>query len=1123
MRSIVKWAIKNSPAMNTILIASLIVGTISMVIMRREVFPAFALEVVLVSVPFPGSTPEEVEDGICQKIESAVFNVEGVKKMTSVAKEGFGFVVLELNSNVKDVQKVLNEVRSQIQQIQAFLPPRAEDPEVKQIVFRQPAISVGVIGPELSDAAPRDGPEALERERQLRQLAEDVRQDILNLRARPPTNPVRHFFAPLFQPKGLAITSAEIAGSRPYEIAIEVSEDKLREFDISLRQFSQAVRQQNINVPGGKMETANQELLLRGDNKREIGAGIAQLPVITRPSGDVVTVGEMAEVIDGFEETTAVNLINGREGLVIEISKTNEEDLFTVVEAVKGYVAERKVPHGYELKVWGDVSVDVKDRIDLLSRNGIQGLILVFIVLAIFLELRLAFWVAMGIPISILGAGFVLLAFDQTLNMLSMFAFLMALGIVVDDAIVVGENIYIKRQAGMPYLQAAIEGTVEVLPSVAASVTTTIIAFMPLFYVVGVMGKFISIMPLAVIAMLVISLLESTFVLPAHLAHDDNLFTKIIGLVFYIFKPVVVVLAWVNQRASAGLAWVIDRLYSPLLYYCLNNKPVVVCSMLGGIAMMIGLGAAGFLQIGFFPKLDGRKISATLAFPNGTAGDFAQDAAADLRDAFLELDREIQKTATPNFPDGHPSVVDNLYEKVGESGDPLRGPTGVTNGSHVATVSVLLTQPGDRDITVRQMIARWRDKVKKISGTEALKFDAQSMGPGGSAIEFKILSDDKSVEYIEQAIEESKAYLATQVGVIDIEDDARMGKWELNLRLTEEGQASGLDEAAVAETIRAAYFGDEVMRLQRGRHEVKLMVRYPRDARVSMDGLNDLRIRDSQGVERPLVEVAEITFKQKVAEINRLNQRRSVTVVADVDKTKANAAKIIAEMRASFVPELLERYKSSYGANLSFNWEGEQQQTQESITSILTGFGVALLCMYVLLTLEFRSYIQPLIIMAIIPFAWAGAFLGHAIFGMEVTLFSLFGMIALTGVVVNDSIVLVDFINARVRGGTPLFEALMSAGKRRFRPILLTSMTTIAGLFPMLLETSLQAQVLIPMAISLIFGLLFGTLLILVLVPVFYDIYALALWFVGTELIPDDPEGHAAAPNINRGPDAATV
>ena len=1112
MRSIVKWAIQNSPAMNTVLIASLIVGTISMIIMRREVFPAFALEIVLVSVAFPGSTPEEVEEGICQKIESAVGSVEGVKKMTSVANEGSGFVVLELHAYVEDVQKVLNEVRTEIQQIQSFLPPRAEDPEVKQIVFRAPAISVGVIGPELSEISPRDGPAALQREIELRQLAEDVRQELLNLKAVPPKNKIRGLFSTLYQPKGMAITSAEIAGSRPYEIAVEVSEDTLREFGMSLSQFAQVIRQQNVNVPGGKMETANQELLLRGDNKREVGSGIERLPVVTRPNGDVVTVGEMATVIDGFEETTNVNLINGREGLVIQVAKTDEEDLFTVVETVKDYVAKRKVPQGYELKTWGDVSTDVVDRIELLGRNGLQGLILVFIVLAIFLDLRLAFWVAMGIPISILGAGFVLLAFGQTLNMLSMFAFLMALGIVVDDAIVVGENIYLKREEGLPYVQAAVAGTVEVLPSVAASVSTTIIAFMPLFYVVGVMGKFISIMPLAVIAMLVISLAESTFVLPAHLAHDDNLFTRTLGHIFYIFKPLIHVLKFLNRWATAGLNFVIDRFYDPLLAFSLNFKPIVYGGIIFGFASVLGLMSAGFIELGAFPKLDGREINAVVAFPNGTAGQFATAGAAELRAAFMKIDEEIKGTVTANFPNGHPSVIHNLYEKIGESGDEMRGPTGITRGSHVATVSVLLTSPGQRDFSTRELIRRWREAIPKVAGTEALKFDAQSMGPGGAAIEFKVLSDERSVRYLDQAVEECKEFLAERVGVSDIEDDSRLGKWEVSIRLTEEGQSSGLDEADVAETIRGAYFGDEVMRLQRGRHEVKLMVRYPRDSRISMEGLNDLRVRDAQGIERPLTEVAELEYKRKVAEINRLNQLRSVTVTADVDKLKANANNIIAQLQDEFAPELVKRYQDKYGANLSFNWEGQAAETAESMSSMMSGFGVALLCMYVLLTLEFRSYVQPLIIMAIIPIAWCGAIIGHGILQIEMTLFSYFGLIALTGVVVNDSIVLVDFINARIGEGIPTFDAIMSAGRRRFRPILLTSITTIAGLFPMLMERSLQAQVLIPMAVSLIFGLLFGTLLILVLVPVFYDTYAWLLGKMGISVYQEDPfEGEPVA------------
>ncbi len=1024
MRSVIKWAIANSPAMNTMLVAALLVGTVSMVVMKREVFPSFSLEILLVQVPFPGATAVEVEDGICQKLESAISGADGVKKMTSVAKEGFGYIVLELSSNVKDVQPVLNDVRSRIDQVSSFLPPRAEDPDVRQIVFRAPAIAVGIRGP--AHTSEND----LEAELQLREIAEEVRAELLELRAVKPTiseklSSPRKLLAFLYQPKGAAITSAEIAAERPYEISIEVSEDALRQYGLSLQTLSQIIRQQNIDVPGGKMETAGQEILLRGNNKRETGVEIAELPVLTKPNGDVVTVGELGKVVDGFAETVSVNMINGQPGLVIQVAKTDQEDLFTVVETVKKYVAEKQLPAGYELLTWGDISIDVRDRIDLLARNGAQGLLLVFIVLAIFLDLRLAFWVATGIPVAILGAGFVLLITGQTLNMLSMFAFLMALGIVVDDAIVIGENIYMKRQQGLSYVPAAIEGTVEVLPSVIASVATTIIAFLPLMFVTGVMGKFIAIMPIAVIAMLVISLVESTFILPSHLAHENNLFMRFLSIALYIFKPLMFVFRLINRAAAKALDLVIDGFYQPLLYWSLHNKPIVLAAMLASMMVVVGLVLSGIAPFAFFPKIDGREINATIAFPNGTAADFATNATRQLSNAFVEIDRQVQAEGETN------SVIDTLHEKIGEVGNALQGPTGITSGSHVGTISVMVTPAAEREITTQELIKRWRESVPKISGTEALKFDSPSMGPGGTAIEFKILATDNSVDFLEQATEECKAYLATKKGVLDIEDDSRPGKWEKTLRLNEQGQALGLDEANLAETIRAIYYGDEVMRVQRGRHEVKLMVRYPREDRSDMENFANIRIRDSQGQERPITEVAEISHSRQVAEINRLNQKRSITVTADVDREEANATVIIAEMQREFIPELIAKYKNKYGATLTVDWEGEQAQTVESIISMFTGFAVALLCMFVLLTLQFRSYMQPLIIMCIIPFGWMGAIVGHALMGYDLTLFSFFGLIALTGVIVNDSIVLVDFINHRVRDGVPLYDALMTRGKAK--------------------------------------------------------------------------------------------
>ena len=1092
MKSVIQWAIKNSPAMNTLLIVSMLIGAISMVVMRREVFPNFALEIILVTVPLPGETPDEIEEAVCQKIESEVATIEGVKKMSSVAAENVGYVILELDNDIESVQNVLNEVEANIGQI--VFPELAETPVVQQIVFRAPAISVGILAPEIS------GEPTLEQQHELRAIAEEVRRDLLDLKAVPPSSLARRALASFYQPKGNVISSAEIEGERPFEVAVEISEDSLRKYGLTLEGVANEIRMQTGEAPGGSIKTESEELIVRANSKSIDGDSIRKLPLITNEGNGVpVTVGEVANVIDGFEETNDHSWINGREGLVVRIAKTNEEDLFTIVESVEAYVAEKQLPAGYTLDTWGNVSVDVHDRIELLSRNGLQGLILVFLVLAVFLELRLAFWVAMGIPISILGAGFILLATGQTMNMLTMFAFLMALGIVVDDAIVIGENIYAKREEGLNYVAAAVSGTCEVLPSVCASVTTTIIAFMPLMYVTGVMGKFISIMPVAVIAMLVISLIESAFILPSHLAHDDNLFMKIIGVVLYVFKPLVVVLAWLNKIAAAGMSGAIERWYQPLLRFSLHNKSIVLATVFAMMLFAGGLVYSGIAPFSMFPQMDGREISASVAFPDGSRAVFTEDALTEIEAAFRRVDERVKEKHGE-------SVINNLYRNVGEIGEDNVGPAEITRGSHVGSITIELTQPDEREITTQELNKAWREEVAKIAGSESLKFRAKSMGPGGSGIEFKLLFDESSEAFIDQAAEECKAYLANKVGLSDFEDDFKEGKSELTVRLNEVGRALGLSESMLANTMRSGYFGEEVKREQRGRHEVKLMVRYPADARENMEDFEQIRIRDNDGIERPLLDVAKPILEPAPSKVNRLNQRRSVKISAEVDRQKANSAKIIEEMKAGFLPELIERYRTEHGAKIAVNWEGEAAQNIESIDSMKKGFIVAVLAMYVLLTLQFRSYLQPLIILAIIPFGVLGAILGHAVMQIDLTLFSFFGLIALTGVVVNDSIVLVDCINREIRAGLPMFDALVSAGKRRFRPIMLTSFTTVAGLSPMLFETSLQAQVLIPMAASLVFGLITGTLLILLLVPIFYYFYGSLLNFCGVPLYPDDSQ-----------------
>lgn len=1070
MKSVIRWAIGNSPAMNTLLIASMLVGGFSLVMMRREVFPEFELDIVLVSVPYPGASPQEVEEGICQKVEEACQSISGIRKQTSVAQEGAGFLVIELDPGV-DVQKVVAEIRSEIDQIPSF-PDLAEDPEVQEITFRMPAIKVGIIGPDSDD---------LDSKVKLRELAEQVRSELLQ--------------EPMSQPRGLlrkglsvvggskektGVTSASISSAANYQVDVQISEDRLRQHGLTLRQVGEIIRNENLELPGGNMKTASQEMLLRGKGKRLTGEEIGEIPILAEMNGDILRVNDLGEVIDGFDDVTAINQVNGRPSLVINAERTSTEDLFAVVDTVYQYVERKQktMPPGYDLVVWDDQSIDVQDRMTMLMRNGFGGLILVFLVLAIFLELRLAFWVALGIPIAVLGSGVVLIYFGQTLNMLSMFAFLMALGIVVDDAIVIGENIFQHREMGKSLPKAAVDGTMEVLPSVAASVSTTVIAFSPLLFVAGIMGKFIAVMPIAVIAMLIISLIESTFILPCHLAHENKGFFRFLGIVLFPFRIMGSVFKWLNKKSDVLLQKVIRGFYLPLLDWCLSHKATVFAGCFAIMAFVFGLVGSGMTPFVLFPKLDSRQITASVVFPDGTPIRFADQATRELEAAIHQVDEDQKKKSGK-------SIISTVYRNVGtlESGQQM-GPSGVSSGDHVGSVQVALVPVEDREIISKKVISLWREKISKIPGADILRFSEASMGPGGTPIEFQLLADKSDFQQLEAAVERCKEKLGSYDGVQDIEDDSRPGKWELQIRLKDTAKSLGVSLDDVARTVRSAFYGVEVRRMQRGRHEVKLMVRYPEDERRSIEDFENIRIRGNDGAERPVTELAEIEFERGYSEINRVNQLRAITVSADVDESEANARVITAEMKKGFFEDLKAEFPAVY-----VRWEGQQQQTAESVSSLFRGLMIALLAMFVLLTVEFRSYFQPAIIMAIIPFGAVGAILGHLFMQLEVTLFSLFGLVALTGVVVNDSIVLVDFINKK-RLIMPLRQALLEAGRRRFRPVLLTSLTTIAGLIPMLLEPSFQAQILIPMATSLCFGLLFATLLVLVLVPVFYDVYA---------------------------------
>ena len=1052
MRSIVSWTVRNMPAMNTLVIAILLVGAMAFVAMRREVFPEFDLEIVLVTVPYPGATPEEVEEGICQKVEEACRSVTGIKKITSVAQEGMGFCVFELQDNVKDVQKTLGEIRSEVERIPS-MPELAEDPKVEQVTLRTPAIKVGVLAPQdrAADAAA---------EGELRDVAELVRDDLLALPA---------------------VSAANLLGAKDYQIDIEISEATLRKYGLSLQKVADIVRRENLELPGGTIRSEGGEILLRGKNKRYVGAEIAKLPLVTLPDGLVLTVGDLGTVRDEFADVASTNRINGRAGMVVSIDRSSGEDLLAMVAAVKKYMVDAKLPAGYDLTVWADQSVDVRDRLDMLISNGMQGLVVVFVVLALFLDLKIAFWVAMGIPFSMLGTGAIMYGTDQTLNMLSMFAFLMAIGIVVDDAIVVSDNIDRHRRMGKSLMAAAIDGTVEVVPSVISSVLTTVITFMPLCFVSGVMGKFIAVMPFAFISTLLMSLGESLLVLPGHLAHEKNLLFTIFGIVLYPFRPLLQLVHWLQRGCDIGLKWFVRNVYARFLDFALDNRLSVMAAAMCILLLAAGIVRSGITPFLLFPKIDANRLLAKVVFPDGTPASVTDEATRKIEEAAVATSQKFSPAGAP--------IVQLIHRAIGQvSSQGEVGPDARMSGSHVGAVAVELVEGELREVTSEQFISEWRRAAGEFAGTESLIYGTENIGPGGKTIEFKLLAQSgaDSVRQLESAVERCKEWLAQYPGVIDIDDDSRPGKWEYQLKVKPRAEAMGVSLAELAATIRASYYGEEVMRLQRGRHEVKLMVRYPREERRSFATLDEIRVTGPDGVKRPLGELADVTVARGYSEINRLGQRRSITVTADIDVAKSSltSALVTADMEKRLMPDLVKDYPQ-----VRVRWEGQREQSNESLRSLGVGFVVASFAMFVLLTMEFKSYFQPFLIMAAIPFGCAGAIFGHALMGMPLTLFSMFGLVALAGVVVNDSICLIDFINIRVREGHPLRLALREAGCLRFRPVMLTSITTIGGLLPLLLETSFQAQFLIPMATALAFGLAMTTLLVLILVPVMYSFF----------------------------------
>lgn len=1030
MRRLIAAAVHNPVATNLLMVILIVGGAWSAVTLSRETLPQLSFDIIQVSMQFDSATPAEVEEGVVIKIEEAISGIEGIRKIFSNAYEDLGLVWSELEPGA-DNRKVMDEIKDEVAKIETF-PDDAKEPRVIELTRRQQVINIAVFGEQS--------------ERVLKETANRIRDDLMATSV---------------------ISQVEIYGTREYEIAIEIAEATLRQYGLTFDQVRDLVRRSSLNLPGGSLKTPTQDIVVRTAGQRYTGQEFATIPLITRHDGVVITLGEVARVVDGFEDADRLGRFNGQPGVLVSVFKTNDEDALVIADTVRRYVAEKQaqLPPDLSLSVWADTSHVIKGRLQLLTNNGLMGLLLVVLCLWLFMNFRLAFWVAAGLPVAFMGAFWLLDLYGSTMNMITMFACIMALGLLVDDGIVVGENIYTHWRQGKHPVQAAIDGAYEVMPPVISAVLTTIAAFVPLFLMEGILGKFIAVLPVAMVAALLTSLLEVIVIMPPHLAHSlplpESSTVRHRGVKQWAQQ-------W-RQRTDAALTWCITRAYVPALRHALEFRLVVAAAAIALLMAMLGLVLGGHVEFFLFPKTDADTILARVALPQGTPLAQTLHVTDRIEAAAQQLNQHFRAKHAVHEP-----VVQRVMTVVGtQSG------FNPEVGSHAGEVTLELLPVERRGIASADILAQWRQLTGEIPDALALSFGTPEISPGGAPIEVRLISD--TFTELRQAADRVKAELATYPGVLDIQDDFRPGKMEMQLALKPAGRVMGLTLADLARQVRQGLFGAEAVRVQRGRDDVRVMIRYPAAERRALGDLESIRIRTPDGHEVPFMEVASITLTQGYAVIKHHNRRRVVTVTADVDTQVANAEKILADLRTSFLPQLLANYDG-----MRYSFEGQHHETQRSVKSLYRGFVLALLLIYAILAIMFHSYIQPLIVMSVIPFGLIGAVLGHLIMGQALTMMSLFGLVALSGVVVNDSLVLIDFINRARHSGASLSQAVIEAGQARFRAIILTSLTTVAGLLPILAEKSFQAQFLIPMAISLSFGLMVATLLTLFLVPALY-------------------------------------
>ncbi len=1017
----IAWMANNRVAANLLLSVFIIGGLIMGSRIQQEVFPEFELDIVQVSVIYQGASPEEVEEGIILSIEDEVRSLDGVKKVDSTAFEGRGIVNVEILSGAS-AEKVAQDVKNAVDKIQSF-PLEAERPIVSLLTRRRQVVSLLVHG--RSD------------KKVLRDLAEKIRDELTQIEG---------------------ITLVELESVPPPEIEIEISSDTLRAYNLKLGQVASIVKATALDLPGGGVKTATGEILLRTKEKRDLPSEFATIPIVANADGSRVLLQDIASIKEGFEDTDEEAYFNGEPAVRIEVFRVGEQNPLDIAAKVKAYAEALDFPTGIQVDVWNDRSEVYRDRINLLLKNAVWGLLLIFILLGLFLEPSLAFWVTVGIPVSIIGAFLIIPWTGATINMISLFAFLITLGIVVDDAILVGENVYHNREKGMPYLQAAVEGARQIAGPVCFAVLTNVAAFLPLFFVPGTTGKFFLQIPSVVVAVLLISLIESLFVLPAHLTIEHRLK----GVWRWLNKP--------NQIFEAWLKRFINYVVGPQVKAAMEWRYLTAACSICLLVMSGGLLIGGHIKFSYLPRVDSDLVTAQVVLPYGIPIESARTVQQLLKDSAVAV---LDNTEGSKISRG-------IYSQIGKpmpGGGPGGGDSG-TLGSHIVGVQLFLVPSDQREISGIEFAKQWREQTGEISGAETSAFIGMTQ-TSGAPIEIHLSHTQQ--ERLESASKELAETLKNYKGVSDIDDGAARGKPQLSFTLKPEARSLQVTSRDLAEQVRNAFYGAEALRQQRGRDELKVMVRLPERERKNLASIEELVIRTPQGGEIPISEAVNVAYDTAYTRIKRTDGRRIQVVSADVDEEVANANQILDNIRQTILPGLIEKYPG-----LSFTFEGNRREQLETLDALKGGMGFALFIIYALLAIPFKSYLQPMVVMLSIPFGVIGAFIGHLLLGYEISIISMFGIVALAGVVINDSLVLVVTINNNLAEGMSMLDAVVDAGKRRFRPILLTSLTTFFGLAPMIFETSVQARFLVPMAISLGFGVLFSTAIVLLITSSFY-------------------------------------